>query len=445
MNHGEQLGMQSKLNSYVFLMNRPSLLTSPLVQTIFLCVWQAIHLNIPPPGEPPYKQSLRRIGWSILAIIAPKMVALNAWLQYRDARMLTRLVNNYRGLYPKEQTPTWLEQVLQYLRHLVGKLGMMSMSAVLAVDRLRMYLCHRRNLRAFELEQRQLKVNDIASQLDKDQLPWTIDTAFYAICGGGVVLLDQHTTALRERTLVEMARLHPKSLLPLQRAVLQDPSKASGLAKFITCAQAFWFCSQCIARLSQNMAISLLELNTFAHCISAFFIYIFWWHKPYDVTTHIYLDLTDLPVEGLGLRTGYRSENMAKEMFSSFFWARAEILRPLIMFLTFLVYGAIHSLAWEYHFPTPAERIIWRCSSVATASTGLIVLVTILRGSLWRTGIRSESIQHARTFLHVVMYFFSFVAIAARLFLVFESFRALPNSPASIYEVPRWTAYIPHI
>lgn len=41
-------------------------------------------------------------------------------------------------------------------------------------------------------------------------------------------------------------------LLPLQRAVLQDPSKASGLAKLITCAQALWFYSQCIARLRQD-------------------------------------------------------------------------------------------------------------------------------------------------------------------------------------------------
>ena len=40
------------------------------------------------------------------------------------------------------------------------------------------------------------------------------------------------------------------------------------------------------------MAISLLELNTFAHCISAFFIYIFWWHKPYSVATHVYIEST---------------------------------------------------------------------------------------------------------------------------------------------------------
>jgi hypothetical protein len=57
----------------------------------------------------------------------------------------------------------------------------------------------------------------------------------------------------------------------------------------VTCVQAAWFCSQCIARMSSGLAISLLELNTFAHCVSAFFIYGFWWHKPYDVTSHTFI------------------------------------------------------------------------------------------------------------------------------------------------------------
>jgi hypothetical protein len=47
--------------------------------TMALCAWQAVHLNIPPPGEPAYKQTLRKLGWMILAVIAPEVVAANAW------------------------------------------------------------------------------------------------------------------------------------------------------------------------------------------------------------------------------------------------------------------------------------------------------------------------------------------------------------------------------
>ena len=128
---------------------------------------------------------------------------------------------------------------------------------------------------------------------------------------------------------------------------------------------------------------------------------------------------------------------MAPEMFSSDDWADAGNIRPLIMFLTFLVYGAIHALAWQYHFPTNAEGMIWRFASIATAASGLIVTLAILRGRLWE--------DRARSLVHFIMFILYLVAIAARSFLVFESFRALPNSPPSIYEVPRWTAYIPHI
>jgi hypothetical protein len=245
----------------------------------------------------------------------------------------------------------------------------------------------------------------------------------------------------------ELAKTDPKCLLPLQRAVLQDPSKASGLAKFLTCAQALWFCAQCVARLSRNMAISLLELNTFAHCISAFFIYVFWWHKPYDVATHVYIVSTwphVLPNHRFNI-SYTRSRNMAREMFSSRRWAGDSLSRSLVHgpYIPGLRGYAFSRVAIP--FLTYAEKITWRCASVATASSGLIVLVTVLIGSIWSLQGTARTILPADRLLHAIAYFFGLLAIAARSFLVIESFRALPNSPTSIYEVPRWTAYIPHI
>ncbi|KAI6868824.1 hypothetical protein KC338_g1569 [Hortaea werneckii] len=70
------------------------------VITIGLCVWQAVHMNIPPPSERPYKQTLRRVGFVILALIAPEVVALNAWAQLREAKHLCDRVN--RALSPKK-------------------------------------------------------------------------------------------------------------------------------------------------------------------------------------------------------------------------------------------------------------------------------------------------------------------------------------------------------
>jgi hypothetical protein len=46
---------------------------------MFHCVWQAIHLNVPPTGETVCKQIFRRIGWSVPTVVAPELVTLNAW------------------------------------------------------------------------------------------------------------------------------------------------------------------------------------------------------------------------------------------------------------------------------------------------------------------------------------------------------------------------------
>jgi hypothetical protein len=40
--------------------------------------------------------------------------------------------------------------------------------------------------------------------------------------------------------------------------------------------------------------VSLLELNTFAYCVSTLLIYIFWWDKPYDVETHTIIESKSL-------------------------------------------------------------------------------------------------------------------------------------------------------
>jgi hypothetical protein len=253
-----------------------------------------------------------------------------------------------------------------------------------------------------------------------------------------VLANDGAAKTLNLRGLQRIAEHDCARLLPIQEAVLQDPSKASGLAKSITCVQALWFCSQCVARLSQNMAISLLELNTFSHCISAFFIYVFWWHKPYDVTTHTYINMSGLPgslrTDLMQHCTSNRSKNMAREIWDPYDWMSEVFRGPLTVALASFIYGTMHLLAWQYHFPTDAERLVWRCASVMTASSGLITFLTLFRRSKWDC-----------FWLPLITCLFGFVAIAARSFLVFESFKALPNSPASIYEVPRWSAYVPHI
>ena len=46
--------------------------------TMLLCVWTAVQLNISPPGSV-WKPRLRKVGWLLVALLAPEFVAYTAW------------------------------------------------------------------------------------------------------------------------------------------------------------------------------------------------------------------------------------------------------------------------------------------------------------------------------------------------------------------------------
>jgi hypothetical protein len=484
-----------------------------------------------------------------------------------------RKINHLRGLDP----PLSPRRTLQTLQRLPGLTGAYVGKAVIAVlsipDWLRMTFRHRGNMRTSKREQRQARIVDLHTQMDKDTIPWTLSAAFYAI-SGAVLLESDHEKdiAILDDELEHLATENPTDLIPIQRAALQDPGRASGLAKMITCTQAFWFCSQCIARLSQNMGISLIELNTFTHCVSAFFIYGFWLHKPYEVESHLYLNSIELLKDYLlveclrstcflnrprvtlfpghgwhpvcisarnsygqlsaiftgtirkidpGVRlsshrtikygstipgTGFSISMCSDEGLEDRrdilipvsvlpYWERLWCMRsslrfspqifeansrrsysilrrsrhasnfeeyflgiafgdsgkmvPIVLTLTFLVYGGIHLLAWQYDFQTNAEGLMWRISSTVTASSGFIFAFVHLIIELHDQSFSNHLLERLkRNFLGCLVFLFVLfvgVDILSRFYLVLESPRALPSSPPSVYDTPRWTAYLPHV
>ena len=60
--------------------------------TLLLCVWTAVHLNVPPP-ESFWKWQLRKVGWLILALLAPELVAYTAWYSLLYTRLILTEVN----------------------------------------------------------------------------------------------------------------------------------------------------------------------------------------------------------------------------------------------------------------------------------------------------------------------------------------------------------------
>ena len=68
-----------------------------LSATLLLCVWTALHLNIPRQGESAIGKFTRKLGWTLLALFAPELVVFAAWRQWVSAKALCEKVNKLRS------------------------------------------------------------------------------------------------------------------------------------------------------------------------------------------------------------------------------------------------------------------------------------------------------------------------------------------------------------
>lgn len=65
--------------------------------TIGLCVWTAVHLNIPEDGKPEVLwisyQTWRKCGWVLIGLFAPELLIYTAWWQRAQARQFCDVYN----------------------------------------------------------------------------------------------------------------------------------------------------------------------------------------------------------------------------------------------------------------------------------------------------------------------------------------------------------------
>ncbi|THX49705.1 hypothetical protein D6D08_09929, partial [Aureobasidium pullulans] len=252
---------------------------SSCLTTLTLCVWTAIHLNLPEQGKQ-HLQKYRKAGWLVLGLLAPEIVAWNAWEQYLKASRATRKFND---AYPKTPTPRWHRRVWLYCKERLG----CCLPVDVTVDQ------------EIALE----SASDAEDVRDSSKRHgWTLTHGFYATMGGFAIQTEQlklgyppnvQTLVIEEPGLLHILEHVPEILPDLPESDILDKSKANLLAKSIVCLQAFWFCIQCVARLSQGASISLLELNTLGHCLCTFVTYAIWWKKPADIDGPTFLPMSD--------------------------------------------------------------------------------------------------------------------------------------------------------
>jgi hypothetical protein len=139
------------------------------------------------------------------------------------------------------------------------------------------------------------------------------------------------------------------------------------------------------------------------------------------------------------------------------------------------LYGGLHALLWNAHFPSNIEKHLWRASALTIAASGIAMslvagvprLSMLIReagssiaGNIdrqinhprWRAGQdyrRISRLDYITDRLGMVALLFpaglALFYIAARAFLVIECFISLRSLPLDAYATPSWTQWLPHL
>ena len=139
-------------------------------------------------------------------------------------------------------------------------------------------------------------------------------------------------------------------------------------------------------------------------------------------------------------------------------WPSDDLLRnvggliiSMILWLACFLYGAIHLTAWNDHFPTNAEKWLWRTSGlyIGFCSALWIVLNSITQAyeplnTFWERWMDGGGRWWHNIILGAPVVLCGLSLIFARGFVVIEAFVSIRELPAAAYETPTWTQVFPH-
>ncbi|KAF8950047.1 hypothetical protein BDZ97DRAFT_1934681 [Flammula alnicola] len=112
------------------------------------------------------------------------------------------------------------------------------------------------------------------------------------------------------------------------------------------------------------------------------------------------------------------------------------------------IFGAIHCAGWNFSFPSHAEVLLWRASSLVIAGVPLAMALIFLVQKL----AFPQELFVKRGWNIVLLFLMDFVLniggtlyIVARFALMAEAFAALRDLPPAAKAVVRWSSFLPHI
>ncbi|KAL8646747.1 MAG: hypothetical protein Q9210_005952 [Variospora velana] len=469
--------------------------------TLVLCVWSALHLNVPRPDDTIWYRFWVNTRWIFTGVYAPELVVFTAWRQWSSAKILGGFAfeldeSSHRGL------DAFLPAACPRRLTLTAR-GMAFLSA-----------CgHLPDVPRVDIMDKS-KANNLAKALAIIQASWLlIQVVGRLIAKLPVTVLEVNTLAhvemsgsvdeqsLKSQTSIKtmFAFLHlyskvPKiELLCLRRPVLPsggNPSDATTSSKITAASKRTSIaCDReepCPNEQHSNMKFAIASST----CLEELR------HKRLEkaagtafeerCTRVTVPDLDDTTVEDSSQRRWdlaiaamrdypvildhhllhshdgrqcmhFCPEELLVARVQN--WPWDDLLRDigglvvgLVLWLAKFGYGAIHAAAWNDHFPTTAEKWLWRSSAVYIGFCGglWIILNYIAQAykplnEFWEKWMDGKKKPWQNVLIGIPVVLCGASLLFARAFLVIEAFVSVRELPASAYVTPAWSQVFSHL
>lgn len=128
------------------------------------------------------------------------------------------------------------------------------------------------------------------------------------------------------------------------------------------------------------------------------------------------------------------------------------LIMGVVLWSVTIVYGSVHTAAWNAQFPTQTEKWMWRASSLWVAASGVIwVTINLVAricppiDNFWIAFNARKTHRLWDVPIGLLCALCGMAYIFSRSFLVIEAFLGLRKLPDAAYDTPQWTQVIPHL
>jgi hypothetical protein len=256
---------------------------------------------------------------------------------------------------------------------------------------------------------------------------------------------------------------------------IEDKSKGDAFVKGTAVTQVLWLVIQVIARGARRLPVSQIEIAAIAFAACTLLTYTFSWAKPQNVTVANLATkqaISKDQIKAMGnmqmenIQTGYNGASWSKSLIIR---RKIDIFKPIpndaefdylpgSTFFTWIdvgmvvagtIFGSVHLIAWNFHFPTLIERLLWKLSAVYLAAALPVFYVFafvferlgLLKG-FFSNSVPLSTFKNLVSKLMVSLPMLSY--IVARLCLLVLVFRCLFFLEPEAF-VTTWAKEVPHL